>query len=342
MLTQDGQTEALAVLLDFLPWLQGPLTDASVTEVLVNPDLSVWLERGGVLVPFDKPHDGWPWNDAGHIMAALNSVASSQRLEFSERQPVLDTRLPDGSRVNALWPRQKGVGPAVAIRRFPVRYSLNALQLMGAMTADMRMCLERLMATKHTGLIAGAVGTGKTTLLRAMVESLPDRTERLVVIEENSELDVEWPNIVPMEGHIAQAGIGGLEEGIPELTMRQMIRASLRQRPDRIIVQEIRDAEAFDLLLAMNTGHRGILTTLHANSADDALLRFADCVLYAERRIPYGNILHQIGRSVDFVVFIERHGPRRVVTDLVRVTGFDRTTERFEIQHGVGAWDGLV
>ena len=313
-------------ILPFLRPIEDLLLDPSVTEVMVNDGgRTVFVERDGVLeaVP-DRTLD------ARNLTAALKNIARACGDEISEVQPILDARLEDGSRVAAMFPPCAVTGPALTIRKFTHRYSLDELVEGAAMSVDTAQMLIDALEQRHNLLISGGTGTGKTTLLNALAARIPDR-ERIVVIEETAEIHLQKPNLLRFEVRRAQAPLGQ-EAPLPAVTIADLLRATLRHRPDRILVGEVRGAEAFDLLQALNTGHLGSLSTIHANSAEQALTRLAHCVLTANVGLPHASIREAIALAIRRVIHLERVDDARRVTQIVDVVGYDTRLDRFELR----------
>ena len=313
-------------ILPFLRSIEDVLLDPSVTEVMVNDGgRTVFVERRGVL-------DAVPDRtlDARTLMAALKNIARACGDEISEVQPILDARLEDGSRVAAMFPPCAVTGPTLTIRKFTHRYTLEELVDGGGLSTDVAQILVKAVEQRHNLLISGGTGTGKTTLLNALAAHIPDR-ERIVVIEETAEIHLRKPNLVRFEARRAQAPLGQ-EASLPAITIADLLRATLRHRPDRILVGEVRGTEAFDLLQALNTGHLGSLSTIHANSAEQALVRLAHCVLTANVGLPHASIREAIALAIHRVVHLERVGDARRVTQMVDVAGYDTRLDRFQLR----------
>ena len=313
-------------ILPFLRPIEDLLCDPAVTEVMVNDGgRRVFVERNGSLerVP-DRTLE--PRN----LTVAIKNIARACGDEISDMQPLLDARLEDGSRVAAMFPPCAVAGPALTIRKFTRRYSLNELIEVGAVTAAQAVHLTNAIAGQQNIVISGGTGTGKTTLLNALAAHIPDG-DRLIVIEETAEIHLDKPNLLRFEARRAQAPLGQ-EAPLPPVTIADLLRATLRHRPDRILVGEVRGAEAFDLLQALNTGHLGSLTTIHANSAEQALTRLVHCVLTANVGLPHRSIREAIALAVHLIVHIARvHGQRRV-TELVTVKAYDGDRDRFVLE----------
>ncbi|HKC40883.1 MAG TPA: ATPase, T2SS/T4P/T4SS family [Gemmatimonadales bacterium] len=310
-------------ILPFLRPIEDLLRDPGVTEVMVNAGgARVFVERNGRL-EFVPGRVLEPRN----LTVAIKNIARACGDEISDMQPLLDARLEDGSRVAAMFPPCAVAGPALTIRKFTRRYSLEDLVTVGAVTPAVGTQLTAAIAAQHNILIAGGTGTGKTTLLNALAARIPDE-DRIIVIEETAEIHLDKPNILRFEARRAQAPLGQ-ELPLPPVTIADLVRASLRHRPDRVIVGEVRGPEAFDLLQALNTGHLGSLSTIHANSAEQALTRLAHCVLTANVGLPHRSVREAIASAIHLVVHIARITGVRRVTDVARVTGYDTAADRF-------------
>jgi pilus assembly protein CpaF len=229
-----------------------------------------------------------------------------------------------------MFPPCAVTGPALTIRKFTRRYSLEDLVENGTIHAEMAQHLDAAMTARQNILIAGGTGTGKTTLLNALAARIPD-ADRVVVIEETAEIHLDKPNLLRFEARRAQLPLG-TEAPLPPVTIADLVRATLRHRPDRILVGEVRGGEAFDLLQALNTGHQGSLSTIHANSAEQALTRLAHCVLTAQVGLPHGSIREAIALAIHVVVHIARLEGHRQVTEITMVNGYDAGVDRFLLQ----------
>ena len=313
-------------ILPFLKPIEDLLRDPYVTEVMVNDGGEhVFIERDGRIESVaDRALE------RRNLTVAIKNIARACGDEISDMQPILDARLEDGSRVAAMFPPCATSGPALTIRKFTRRYSLEELVEIGALTADLAARLTEAVSTQRNILISGGTGTGKTTLLNALAARIPDR-DRIVVIEETAEIHLQKPNLLRFEARRAQAPMGQ-EQPLPAVTIADLVRATLRHRPDRILVGEVRGAEAFDLLQALNTGHLGSLSTIHANSAEQALTRLAHCVLTAGVGLPHRSIREAIALAIHVVVHIARVNDRRRVTDSTRIRGYDAQDDRFLLE----------
>jgi pilus assembly protein CpaF len=265
-----------------------------------------------------------------NLTVAIKNIARACGDEISERQPMLDARLEDGSRVAAMFPPCAVDGPTLTVRKFTHRFTLDDLIAVGTLSGPMADLLRTAVAVRHNILISGGTGTGKTTLLNAVAATIP-RQDRIVLIEETSEVLIDKPNLVRFEARRAQAPLGQ-EEPMPAVTIADLVRATLRHRPDRILVGEVRGPEAFDLLQALNTGHLGSMTTIHANNAEQALTRLAHCVLTANVGLPHRSTREAIALAIHLVVHLARLDSRRVVTEVVKVRGYDPQDDRFVVE----------
>jgi pilus assembly protein CpaF len=313
-------------ILPFLRPIEDLLRDPTVTEVMVNAGgRRVFVERDGALEPVpDRTLE--PRN----LTVAIKNIARACGDEISEVQPLLDARLEDGSRVAAMFPPCAVAGAALTIRKFTRRYSLDELVEVGALTRSLAGQLTEAIATQQNILISGGTGTGKTTLLNALAAHIPT-ADRIIVIEETAEIHLDKPNLLRFEARRAQAPLGQ-EAQLPPVTIADLVRATLRHRPDRVLVGEVRGAEAFDLLQALNTGHLGSLTTIHANSAEQALTRLAHCVLTANVGLPHRSTREAIALAIHLVVHIARINGCRRVTEIVAIRGYDAQADRFLLE----------
>jgi pilus assembly protein CpaF len=312
-------------ILPFLRPIEDLLLDPTITEVMVNEGgRRVFVEREGVLEAIDRTLE------VRNLTVAIKNIARACGDDISEGQPLLDARLEDGSRVAAMFPPCAVAGPALTIRKFTRRYRLEDLVHVGTVTSTTAATLAAAVYEHRNILIAGGTGTGKTTLLNALAARIPD-DERIVVIEETAEIHLAKPNLLRFEARRAQVTFGH-DAPLPPVTIADLVRATLRHRPDRILVGEVRGAEAFDLLQALNTGHLGSLTTIHANSAEQALTRLAHCVLTANVGLPHRSIREAIALAIHLIVHIARVDGRRRVQEVVHIRGYDTATDRFELE----------
>jgi pilus assembly protein CpaF len=302
------------------------LQDDSVSEVMVNGCNDVWVERSGTLhktpVRFTDDH---------HLRRIINKIVAQVGRRIDESSPMVDARLPDGSRVNAVLPPLSLDGPLLTIRKFSKhRWDLNGLVAINSLPMEAKEFLEACIKAELNILVAGGTGSGKTTLLNAMSAAISE-SDRIVTIEDAAELRLNQAHVLRLESRPKNI------EGQGEIPIRELLRNSLRMRPDRIIVGEVRGSEAFDMLQAMNTGHDGSLSTLHANTPRDALSRLESMVLMAGVDFPMKAIRQQVSRALDLVVQIERFpdGARKVssITEVQRMEGEVVTTQEiFEYQ----------
>lgn len=324
-------------ILPFLRPIEDLLREPTVTEVMVNDGgRAVFVERHGVIesVP-DRTVD------TRNLTVAIKNVARACGDEISDAQPILDARLEDGSRVAAMLPPCAVNGPVLTIRKFTHRFSLAELVHIGTLTGELAGELTESVSRRCNVLISGGTGTGKTTLLNAVAAVIPDH-DRIVVIEDTSEIYLQKPNLLRFEARRAVLPLGQ-EAPLPAVTIAELLRATLRHRPDRILLGEVRGAEAFDLLQALNTGHLGSLSTIHANSAEQALTRLAHCVLMANVGLPHASIREAIAFAIHTVVHLDRVDDRRRVTQIVQVRGYDTVHDRFDLDtHDTGVRDPLT
>jgi pilus assembly protein CpaF len=327
-----GRKELPAVLRPIEDLLQDP----AVTEVMVNcGGRRVFVEREGALALVPERT-----LESRNLTVAIKNIARACGDEISEVQPALDARLEDGSRVAAMFPPCSVDGPTLTVRKFTHRYSLEELVAVGTLTADLARDLAQAVRQRRTILISGGTGTGKTTLLNALASTIP-ATDRIVLIEETSEILIDKPNLVRFEARRPQAALGS-EEPLPAVTIADLLRATLRHRPDRILVGEVRGAEAFDLLQALNTGHRGTVSTIHANSAEQALARLAHCVLTANVGLPHRSTREAIALAIHLVVHIDRGEGRRAVREVLAVEGYDHVADRYALVPFVASSAGIT
>jgi len=294
--------------------LEDLLADPSVEEVMVNGPDSVYVERGGRIEAA-----GIRFADEEELRNAIERIVAPLGRRIDELSPMVDARLADGSRVNVVIPPLAVDGPVLSIRRFGAqRPDPDKLVELGTLTVAQRELLDSAVAGRRSVLVSGGTGSGKTTLLNAL-SSFIEPSERVVTIEDAAELRLQQPHVVRLESRPASV------EGRGEVTVRDLLRNALRMRPDRIVIGEVRGPEALDLLTALNTGHDGALSTVHANSPVDALGRLETLALMAGLGLPHDAIAEQVQRGIDLVVHLERRrdGSRRVVeiAEVVRAAG---------------------
>jgi pilus assembly protein CpaF len=315
-LTRDERREIVRQLTDDILGY-GPieplLRDDTITEIMINAPDRVYIERNGKL-----EHTNVRFVDDSHVMRIIDKIVSQVGRRVDEASPMVDARLPDGSRVNAIIPPLALNGPTVTIRKFSRDpYTVNDLITFGTLSARAAQFVAACVRGKLNILISGGTGTGKTTTLNAMSAFIPG-DERIVTIEDAAELQLQQDHVITLESRPSNI------EGIGEIKIRELVRNALRMRPDRIIVGEVRGAETVDMLQAMNTGHEGSLTTIHANSPRDALSRLETLVLTAGVELPHRAIREQIASAFDLLIQIERlvDGSRRV-TQISEVLGME-------------------
>jgi pilus assembly protein CpaF len=285
--------------------LEPLLADKKVADILVNGANQVYVERRGRMELTDVK-----FNDNAHLLHIIDRIVSTVGRRIDESSPMVDARLKDGSRVNAIIPPLAIDGPMLSIRRFAVeRLKMEELIAYGSINAAAAEVLRAVVAGRLNVLISGGTGAGKTTLLNVLSGFIPE-TERIVTIEDSAELQLQQPHVVRLETRPPNI------EGKGEVNQRELVRNSLRMRPDRIVVGEVRGPEAMDMLQAMNTGHDGSLTTVHANTPRDALSRIESMVSMTGISFPTKVLREQISSAIDVVVQIARHedGKRRVVS----------------------------
>ena len=304
--------------------LEPLLADPAVDEVMVNGAGGVYVEREGRLEP-----ERAGFSDPAELMHAIERILAPLGRRVDEASPLCDARLPDGSRVNVVIPPLSVDGPCLTIRRFRRGgFSLAQLVDNGTMPAHLAEHLADAVERRRTVLVSGGTGCGKTTTLGALSGAIP-AGERIVTIEDAAELRLRQPHVVRLEARSPNI------EGAGEVTIRQLVRNALRMRPDRIVVGEVRGAEALDMLMALNTGHDGSLSTVHANSPEEALRRIEVLALMAGVGLPHAAVRTQVADAFDLVVHQARlpDGERRVtsVAEVVRVAGGAATRELYAL-----------
>ena len=307
-------------ILPFLKPIEHLILDDSISEVMVNGPDRIFIEKAGFIEPIQGVHLG-----EKSLMVAVKNIARRLGDDISESKPILDSRLPDGSRVAAVIPPCSVNGVTLTIRKFNAQhFGIEDLVRAGTLERGLANQLENYILARKNILIAGGTGSGKTTMLNVLGKFIPS-DERVLLIEDTSEIHMNQDNLVRFEARQSQ-------NGLPAITIRDLLKASLRHRPDRIILGEIRGGEAFDLLQLLNTGHSGSLSTLHATSARQGLARFTSCVLQSGVDLPYRAIKTNVGDSVNVVVHLERRPGRRFVSEVVEIHGYD--PDRDEYNYG--------
>ena len=309
--------------------LERLLADPSVSEIMVNGPKDIWIERAGRL-----SQTPLTFTDASHLRRIITKMVGQIGRRIDESSPLVDARLPDGSRVNAIIPPLSLSGPLLTIRKFAQnRFALSELIEIGSLSKESAEFLENCIRAQLNILVSGGTGTGKTTFLNALSAAIPD-SDRIVTIEDAAELQLAQRHVIRLESRPKNI------EGEGEITIRDLVRNALRMRPDRIIVGEVRGAEALDMLQAMNTGHEGSLSTVHANSPRDALNRLETMVLMAGYELPLRAIRSHVSSALELVIQLDRldDGSRRIVeiSEVQRMEGEVITLQKlfeFRIEH---------
>ena len=293
--------------------LEPLLTDPTISDILANRFDQVYIERRGQL---EKTQIRF--QDNNHLLKIINKIVANVGRRIDEANPMVDARLPDGSRVNAIIPPLALDGPMLSIRRFAVqRPTVEELVEKGSLTPDIAEVLKAMVVAKLNILISGGTGAGKTTLLNILSGFIPSK-ERIITIEDSAELQLQQEHVARLETRPPNV------EGKGEITQRDLVRNSLRMRPDRIVVGEVRGAEVIDMFQAMNTGHEGSMTTIHANTARDALLRLETMMQLSGFKITEKAMRQMISSSLDVIIQLARHsdGVRRMIS-LSEITGME-------------------
>ena len=312
---QKFLNEVLSDTLGYGP-LDEPLRDPTITEIMCNSYDEIWIERQGLIEQTD-----FSFTDEEQYRQVIDKIVTGVGRRVDESSPMVDARLPDGSRVNAIVPPLAIHGAVLTIRKFAeTPYTAKDLVNFGTFSLDFVNLMDACVRGKLNLLVSGGTGTGKTTLLNVLSSFIPER-ERILTIEDAAELRLQQTHVVSLEARPANA------EGKGEVRIRELVRNALRMRPDRIVVGEVRGAEALDMLQAMNTGHEGSLTTIHANSARDALSRLETMVLMAGYELPIRAIREQIASAINVIVQLERQtdGSRKV-TSVQEIQGMEGDT----------------
>jgi len=310
------------LILPFFPEeIRGLLLDPTISDLMINGTTGVYADKDGVL---EKITLSTPYTNE-RLTAAIERVARILGQDLTLQNPILNTRLPDGSRVAVVGPPSSINGPTLTIRKFNKWFTSDELIASGSMPAEVRDLVVSLIMQRKNGIIAGGTGSGKTTLMKALLDHIPSG-ERLCIIEQPAELKVLQPNAIRWEA----------VEAIPgqvAITPSELLAAALRHRPDRIIIGEIRNECGYDLLQAMNTGHGGTLSTIHAKSAWDALNRLANLALSARPNLNHAFMRSETAEAIDFALYCERApNGRRRVRELITVSGYDHKEQRFETE----------
>ena len=308
------------LILPFLRPIENLILDSEISEIMVNGSDRIFIEKHGHIQPV---HDITISQKS--LEVAVRNIARRLGDDISEDKPVLDSRLPDGSRVAAVLPPCSLNGVVLTIRKFNAKhFAIEDLVAGKTLTAEVAGRLRLAILERQNLLISGGTGTGKTTILTALSSFIP-KHERVLVIEDTAEIQIQIPNLVRFEARREQ-------NGFPAVTIRELLKASLRHRPDRILLGEIRGAEAFDLLQLLNTGHSGTISTVHANSAVQALSRFTSCVLESGVELPYRAIKTNIADSLNILVHLERRPGRRFVSEVAAISGYKPELDRYELK----------
>ena len=310
--------------------LQELLDRSEISEIMVNGHQQIFIERGGRLERTNRTFDS-----EEHLRAVVDRMVRSSGRRVDQSSPMVDARLPDGSRLNVVLPPLAVDGPSITIRKFTAQH-LTSRDLVerGAVSIEAAAFLAHAVALRRNIIVSGGTGTGKTTMLNVLSSHIA-RSERVVTVEDAVELQLEMPNIIRLESRPANT------EGAGAVTIRDLVRNSLRMRPDRIVVGEVRGAEALDMLQAMNTGHDGSLSTLHANNPRDAIRRLETMVLLGGVDLPLRAIREQVASAVDLIVQLTRGADgSRFVSSITEVVGLEgevvSTAELFHRPNGSG------
>ncbi|WP_329122081.1 CpaF family protein [Streptomyces sp. NBC_01465] len=298
--------------------LEPLLEDASITEIMVNGPDAIFVERAGRVEQLPLR-----FASTEQLMQTIERIVSTVNRRVDESNPMVDARLPSGERVNVIIPPLSLTGPTLTIRRFPRAYRLTELINLGTLDEQLLLLLSAFVRARFNVIVSGGTGSGKTTLLNALSGLIPDQ-ERIITVEDAAELQLQQAHVIRLETRPANV------EGKGQITIRDLVRNSLRMRPDRIIVGEVRGGETLDMLQAMSTGHDGSLATVHSNSAEDALMRLQTLGSMSEVEIPFEALRDQINSAVDVLVQLTRHADgSRKISELAILTSHGR--EQFQI-----------
>lgn len=298
------------------------ISDETITEIMINGPDSIFVEKNGKLQKLDQKFES-----ERRLEDIIQRIVGEAGREVNQASPIVDTRLQDGSRVNVVLPPIALCGPTMTIRRFSkTPMTIEKLIRYGSLTQDIADKLELLVRAKYNIFIAGGTGSGKTTFLNALSNYIP-KDERVITIEDSAELQIVGiDNLVRLETRNANASGSG------EITIRDLIKSSLRMRPERIVVGEVRGGEALDMLQAMNTGHDGSLSTGHANSTRDMLSRLETMVLQGSAGLPLDAIRQQIGSALDIIIFLSRlRDHSRKTMEITEVLGYNPETHQIDL-----------
>jgi len=307
------------LILPFLRPIQHLILNPDISEIMVNGPERIFIEKAGYLqaVPGVK-------RTSESLIVAVKNIARRLGDDISEAKPILDSRLPDGSRVAAVLPPCSIHGVALTIRKFSShRFKMENLVEVGTLPSGLAEQLREFVLQRKNFLICGGTSSGKTTLANALTAFIPNH-ERFVLIEDTAEIQIQQENVLRFEARREQ-------NSLPAVTIRDLLKATLRHRPDRIILGEIRGGEAFDLLQLLNTGHNGTISTVHANSAAQGISRFTTCVLQSGVEMPYRAIKTNIADSLNIVVQIERMPGRRYVSEVREIRAYCPDTDKYDL-----------
>ena len=309
------------LILPFLRPIQHLILDPGISEIMINGPERVFIEKAGHLQPVPDVK-----LTSESLIVAVKNIARRLGDDISETKPILDSRLPDGSRVAAVLPPCSIHGVALTIRKFNARkFKMQDLIATGTLTAALAERLAEYVANQKNILICGATSSGKTTLANILTNFIPDH-ERIVLIEDTAEIEIQKENVLRFEARREQ-------HGVPAVTIRDLLKATLRHRPDRIILGEIRGGEAFELLQLLNTGHSGTISTVHANSAAQGISRFTTCVLQSGVEMPYRAVKANIAESLNILIQIERKPGVRFVSEVLEIRSYDLESDRYGFEY---------